>query len=128
MKKLLLAGVAVLFLATGTAHATGPDYCAVVSKTSDGFLNVRKAPTMKSEIIAKIHPGDLVHADAYECLITDDCEIKNWTHIDSVLRSSGREKPQELRGWVSSKFLKGRPGLYSTCTGLGRVLIKRLAA
>ncbi len=122
MKKLLLASIAALFLATGTAHATGPDYCAVVSKTPDGFLNVRKAPTMKSEIIAKIHPGDLVHADAYECSITDDCEIKNWTHIASVSRSSGPNKPQALRGWVGTKFLKGRPSQYSNCTGLERQL------
>jgi hypothetical protein len=107
MKKQFLIGIiTVLFLATGTAHATGPDNCAVVSKTPDGFLNVREAPTMKSKIIAKIHPTDLVYADAYECSITDDCDIKNWTHIASVLRSSGPKKPQELRGWVATKFLK----------------------
>jgi hypothetical protein len=118
MKKLFLTGIAVLFLATGTAHATGPDNCAVVSKTPDGFLNVREAPTMKSKIIAKIHPADLVYADAYECGITDDCDIKNWTHIASVLRSSGPNKPQALRGWVATKFLKWRPERYSNCTGL----------
>jgi hypothetical protein len=105
-------------LATGTAHATGPDNCAAVSKTPDGFLNVREAPTMKSKIIAKIHPADLVYADAYECNITDDCDIKSWTHIASVLRSSGPNKPQALRGWVATKFLKWRPERYSNCTGL----------
>jgi hypothetical protein len=56
--------IAALLLATGIAAATGPDNCAVVSKTPDGFLNVREAPTMKSKIIAKIHPADLVYADA----------------------------------------------------------------
>jgi hypothetical protein len=53
MKKLLLTSIAALFLVTGAALATGPDNCAVVSKTPDGFLNVREAPTMKSKIIAK---------------------------------------------------------------------------
>jgi len=120
MKKLFLTTIAVLFLTTGAAYATGPDDCAVVSKTPDGFLNVREAPTMKSKIIAKIHPTDLVYADAYECSITDNCDIKNWTHIASVLRSSGPKKPQELRGWVATKFLKWLPERYSNCTGLER--------
>lgn len=71
-----------------------------------GRENVRKAPTMKFEIIAKIHPGDLIYADAYECRFTDDCGIDNWTHIGSVLRSSGDGRPQALRGWVGSRFLK----------------------
>jgi hypothetical protein len=74
MCKLILIMAAALFLATRAAHATGPDNCAV-SKTPDGFLNVREAPTMKSKIIAKIHPADLVYADAYECDITDDCDV-----------------------------------------------------
>jgi hypothetical protein len=72
MKRLFLIAAALLAL-TSVTSATGPDDCAVVSKTPDGFLNVRKAPTMKSEIIVKIHPGDLVYADAYECQITDNC-------------------------------------------------------
>jgi hypothetical protein len=59
MKTVLLAA---LLIGTATAaHATGPDGCLVVSKTPDGFLNVRKAPTMKSKIIAKIHPADVVY-------------------------------------------------------------------
>jgi len=56
--KLFLTSIATLFLATGAAHATGPDDCAVVVQTRDGFLNVREAPTMKSKIIAKLHPMD----------------------------------------------------------------------
>jgi hypothetical protein len=112
MKHLLMIAATLLAL-TSVTNATGPDNCAVVSKTPDGFLNVRKAPTMKSDIIAKIHPGDLVYADAYECSITDACQIDNWTHIASVLRSSGPNKPQALRGWVGTQFLKWRPLRYS---------------
>ena len=105
MKKILLAGIAALFLAGGTAHATGPDDCAVVVQTRDGFLNVREAPTMKSKIIAKLYPMDMVWADAYECII-EECEIKGWRHIGEVTRSSGDGKPQKLRGWVGEKYLK----------------------
>jgi hypothetical protein len=82
MKNLLLAGIAALSLATGTAHATGPDDCAVVVQIRDGFLNVLEAPTMKSKIIAKLHPMDMVWADAYECII-EKCEVKGWRHIVS---------------------------------------------
>jgi hypothetical protein len=102
----VVAAALALAMLTAETNATGPDDCAVVLKTPDGFLNVRKAPAMKSEIIAKIHPGDLVYADAYECRFTADCEIDTWTHIDSVLRSSGEDKPQPLRGWVATRFLK----------------------
>jgi hypothetical protein len=115
MKKFLLASVAALFLATGTAHATGPDECAIVLKTRDGFLNIREAPTMKSKIIAKISPADIVHDDAYETLIGefDNPHYEGWTHIDRVLRSSGDKKWQKLRGWVGTRFLKFIS--YSTC-------------
>src|SRR5262249_51547347 len=71
MKKALLTSIAALFLATGAAHATGPDNCAVVVKTRDGFLNVRAAPTMKSKIVARINPADIVHDDAYEDTILE---------------------------------------------------------
>jgi hypothetical protein len=40
------------------------DGCAVVLKTPDGFLNMRKAPTMKSPVLAKLHRGDRVTYDA----------------------------------------------------------------
>jgi hypothetical protein len=119
MKRLFLIAAALLAL-TSVTNATGPDDCAVVSKTPDGFLNVRKAPTMKSDIIVKIHPGDLVYADAYECQITDNCGIDNWTHIGGVHRSSGPNKPQELRGWVGTRFLKFIRLERCLETGLGR--------
>jgi hypothetical protein len=115
MKKPLPTGIVALFLATGTAHATGPDNCAVVVKTRDGFLNVRAAPTMKSKIVARINPADIVHDDAYEDTILefDESYYEGWTHINRVLRSSGDKKWQKLRGWVGTRFLKFIS--YSTC-------------
>jgi hypothetical protein len=116
MRRLLLAGIAALsVLSASAAHATGPDECAIVLKTRDGFLNIREAPTMKSKIIAKISSADIVHDDAYETLIGefDNPHYEGWTHIDRVLRSSGDKKWQKLRGWVGTRFLKFIS--YSTC-------------
>jgi hypothetical protein len=113
MKKLLLSGCAALFLATGAAHATGPDNCAVVVKTRDDFLNVRAAPTMKSKIIARVNPADIVHDDAYDSDELEGNYYEGWTHIDRVFRSSGDKKWQKLRGWVGTKYLKFIS--YSTC-------------
>jgi hypothetical protein len=107
MKKLFLAGIAALFLATGAAHATGADECAIVKKTRDGFLNVRVAPTMKSKVIARVNPADIVHDDDYMGPELEDSDnYKGWSHIDRVLRSSGDRKWQKLRGWVGTRFLK----------------------
>jgi hypothetical protein len=60
--KLLLTGIAVLFLATGTAHATA-DGCSVVLKTPDGFLNVRAEPRMGSRILKRLKPGEIIMTD-----------------------------------------------------------------
>ena len=109
----LIAGCAALFLATGTAHATGPDNCAIVVKIRDGFLNVRAAPTMKSKIIARVNPADIVHDDAYDSDELEDNYYEGWTHIDRVFRSSGDRQWQKLRGWVGTRFLKFIS--YSTC-------------
>ena len=109
----LIAGCAALFLATGTAHATGPDNCAIVVKIRDGFLNVRAAPTMKSKIIARVNPADIVHDDAYESDELEGSYYEGWTHIDRVFRSSGDRQWQKLRGWVGTRFLKFIS--YSTC-------------
>jgi hypothetical protein len=72
---------------------------------------VRAAPTMKSKIIARVNPADVVHDDYYLGFDLEDSDVykglnKSWTHIDRVLRSSGDKKWQELRGWVAARFLE----------------------
>src|SRR6516164_1406607 len=109
----LIAGCSALVLATGTAHETGPDNCSIVVKIRDGFLNVRAAPTMKSKIIARVNPADIVHDDAYDSDELEDNYYEGWTHIDRVFRSSGDRQWQKLRGWVGTRFLKFIS--YSTC-------------
>ena len=79
----LLTGIAALsVLSASAARATGPDNCAVVVKIRDGFLNVRAAPTMKSKIIARVNPADIVHDDAYESDELEGSYYEGWTHID----------------------------------------------
>ena len=71
MKKLLLAGCAALFLATGAAQheayalADGPA-CAMMRRTPDGFLNLRKDFSMSGKVIEKLRPGDRLYVTATE--------------------------------------------------------------
>src|SRR5215470_12344393 len=71
MKKLFLTSIAALFLTTGAAQheayalADGPA-CAMVRRTPDGFLNLRKDFSMSGKIIAKLRPGDQLYVTATE--------------------------------------------------------------
>jgi len=91
MKKLLLTGIAALFLATGTAHAT-LDGCAVVLRTPDGFLNLRAAPTMKARVVTRLKPGEILYD-------TSAGYVKGWAHITDVNR------PKNVSGWVGRRFI-----------------------
>ena len=54
----LIAGTALLASTSGAnAYADG---CAIVLKTPDGFLNLRKAPKMDSKIVGRLKPGQEV--------------------------------------------------------------------
>jgi hypothetical protein len=71
MKKLLLAGAAIVLMAT-SAHAAY-DECAVVLKTPDGFLAMRREPTVRSVIDYKLHRGDI--------LVLNKSRLR-WTNFD----------------------------------------------
>jgi hypothetical protein len=62
MKKLLLIGAALLAL-TSVANAGSYPACAVVLKTSDGFLAVRQKPTSNSPQVGTLRPGDYIEID-----------------------------------------------------------------
>ena len=96
MKKLFLSGVAALFLATGTAHAT-EDGCAVVLKTPDGFLNVRAEPKMGSRILKRFKPGEIIMTDS----VPGD-DKGNWVHV--YVRNQGKTQ-NPLWGWVYYRFI-----------------------
>jgi hypothetical protein len=52
--------VILLFCLVRSVNAT-EDGCAVVLKTPDGFLNLRKAPTTKSDIVKQLKQGDFLY-------------------------------------------------------------------
>jgi hypothetical protein len=91
MKKLLLTGIAALFLATGAAHAT-EDFCAVVLKNRDGWLALRKGPGTRFKMITKLLEGDFLLAD------TGGGDTK-WTRVDGA-------DPPYSRGFVRSKYIQ----------------------
>jgi hypothetical protein len=63
---LALALLAALLIAPNSANATA-DGCAVVLRTPDGFLNLRKAPMMGSKIVARLKPGELIDITEGNC-------------------------------------------------------------
>jgi hypothetical protein len=96
----------LLMLSIQNVRATA-DGCALVLKTPDGFLNVRKGPGIQYPSIAKVTPGDFLYVDdrsacseARNSRCTDN---ENWIHV------IGRPKrPLALDGWVSMKFVEVR--------------------
>ena len=73
----LITGIAVLFLATGTAHAT-EDFCAVVLKpppevtrdkeyNPDAWLTVRDGPGTQFMRMGKLGTGDFLYAQTGSC-------------------------------------------------------------
>jgi hypothetical protein len=76
-------------LVSTTANAT-VDYCVAVNKTPDGFLAVREGPDASSKMIAKVHSGDKLNADA------DDGK---WTRVVSITG-------EFTTGWVATRYIK----------------------
>jgi hypothetical protein len=96
-----LASVAALFLATGAAHAT-VDSCGVVLRTPDGFLNLRKAPSVKAKVIARLKPGDILLG--FESLNATAMGDK-WAHVLSVPQVPTIEKQERVgRGALYCRY------------------------
>ena len=105
------AFVLMLVVAPQTANATA-DGCAVVlkTKTPDGFLNVRKAPTANAEIVAKLKQGDVLDVDTAQCETRADLSIcsegTSWTHVTSIRRLDGKQSTAPTQGWVRDRYVK----------------------
>jgi Bacterial SH3 domain len=103
----------VIFILTSVrALKATEDGCAVVLKTPDGFLNLRKAPTAQSEVIAKLKQGDFLYVDTARCetrgdlSICDKSDRPQWTHVTSVRRIDGKNLETPTRGWVSDQYVQ----------------------
>jgi hypothetical protein len=123
MKKLLLTGIAVLFLAIGTAHAT-EDFCAVVLKPPrevmrdkeykhDAWLTIRDGPGTQFMRMGKLGTGDYLEAQTGSCKQLEGkwiCDDK-WVHINSIPRFDGpiEQRHSHSSGWVHSKYIQTFP-------------------
>lgn len=92
MKRLFLIATALLAL-TSIANAYA-DGCAVVLRTPDGFLNLRKAPKMGSKIVGRLKPGELI-------TIAGETMATKW-----ALASIGFGDRKITNGWASTRYLK----------------------
>jgi hypothetical protein len=106
VKKLLLAGVAVLsVLSASAAHASFKQTCAVVSPPIDtdgspGRLNVRQKPNTKSQIYTTVTAGDVLLIDTDP---TGDL-FEDWISMYGTMSMDGEEH-RGPRGWVSKKYI-----------------------
>jgi hypothetical protein len=120
MHKTLLAGVAALFLATGTAQTA--EFCGVVLKTSDGFLALREGPGIQSKMIAKLFEGNTLYTkdDAtvfgdeapYQCLkpVREYGISDNKRQCQNLwVRVSTDEQTHSKIGWVNRKYIRQFP-------------------
>jgi hypothetical protein len=104
--------IVVLVLFSVQAIKATADGCAVVLKTPDGFLNLRKAPTVQSEVITKLKQGDFLYVDTARCETRGDlsiCDEKSptqWTHVTSIRRIDGKNPPSFTQGWVSDQYVQ----------------------
>jgi hypothetical protein len=94
MKKLFL-GAAVMSLLASASQATVDIDCAVVLKTPDGFLALRKGPGTQFKMITKLQQGDFLVFSA-----EDDGKSK-WVEAEAR-NCMGCET--FARGWVYRKY------------------------
>jgi hypothetical protein len=106
----VLAVISIFCLAR-SVNAT-EDGCAVVLKTPDGFLNLRKAPTTKSDIVTQLKQGDFLYVDTTRCetkgnlSICDEDNPPRWTHVTSARRIDGKDARTFTQGWVSDQYVQ----------------------
>ena len=77
--------------------------CAVVKRTSDGFVALRRETSASSPIVTKLKP--------YEILIIEvsDCDKGSWVLVESVPRLDGFwriSNPKGTRGWINRRLVE----------------------
>jgi hypothetical protein len=79
-----------VFMALRPAQATYST-CAVVLRTPDGFLNLRKKPMMGSKVLARLKPGQWI-------TIGSESIKEGWTKVESI-------GDREILGFVGTRFI-----------------------
>jgi hypothetical protein len=104
MRKILLVGIAALFMATGTAHASSSLTCAeiVTRIITDGHAPIRAPVDLyvkpRGKIRGKIEGGGILY-------LTDDPSVqlfKGWKLIEGM----EGDLAGDTYGWVAAKYLK----------------------
>jgi hypothetical protein len=86
--------IALVFLMGAPTHSFATTECSV-KKTPDGFVALRKEPSQKAPIIARLKPKDVV-------LISSEHEPSGrWIYVSKV-RSNGKYGPS---GWVNLRLI-----------------------
>src|SRR5262249_27439350 len=109
MKASLLIATALAASVPSAADATA-DGCAVVMRTPDGFLNLRKLPTADSAVVARLFPGAMLDIDDMDCQKQGNPSVcRNddvpWMHVTGVPRLKRKGRTQ-VSGWVRGKHVR----------------------
>jgi hypothetical protein len=110
-KSIAFFAIANIIALIAPAYATvdGPG-CAVVLKTPDGFLNLRKAPAANAAVVAKLRPGDRLYVDVCQAGESFEvCSENGWAQIAGVWRLDGNNFSKQWHfhaGWASARFLQ----------------------
>jgi Bacterial SH3 domain len=95
----------IVFVAIRPVNATA-DGCAVVLRTPDGFLNVRAAPKMGAQIVARLKPGDIIDVNETNCEGSVCDEKIDWVHVHGVPRLDGQKYQRGVtKGWAGRRFI-----------------------
>jgi hypothetical protein len=103
MKKLLIALATTVVLvgpAAATAHA-GSAVCAVVLKTSDGFLALRDGPGVGHRLLKKLPRGEKLDMFEPGDNAWESAKRNAWVKV-----IYGLDVHAGVTGWVSSRYIQ----------------------
>jgi hypothetical protein len=86
-------------------HATA-DGCALVLRTPDDHLNIRRGPKATTGIVGFLFQGDTIVIDSATCDIVDGEEICSDGSWVRVRETDEERKRQVTVGWVATKYIK----------------------
>ena len=126
MKVAILSTFALFYSASLTlATETG---CAIVLKTSDGFLNLREGPGTQFRVIAKLNRDDFLYVGTEQCYAgrcTD--ERHSWTRLEGLPRLN-RHRLGKRQLYPVGRLSRELPGLWAVRRPSGRLVELQLAA
>ena len=126
MKVAILSTFALFYSASLTlATETG---CAIVLKTSDGFLNLREGPGTQFRVIAKLNRDDFLYVGTEQCYAghcTD--ERHSWTRLEGLPRLN-RHRLGKRQLYPVGRLSRELPGLWAVRRPSGRLVELQFAA